>query len=50
MVEGLWIDGSQSCCSFANEANLKFIKTATHHINSFVTASNINQIFKHEGC
>ena len=45
--EGLWIDGSQSCCSFANEANLKFIKNGQLKIiNSFVTASNINQILK----
>lgn len=45
--EGLWIDGSQHCCSLAQEANVKFVKNGKLKIiNSFVTANNINQILK----
>jgi hypothetical protein len=43
--EGVWIDGSEGCCSLAGKVNKKFIENGKLKIrNSLVTAENINQL------
>jgi hypothetical protein len=43
--EGVWIDGSNGCCSLARQANQKFVENRKLKIcNSLVTAENVNDI------
>jgi hypothetical protein len=43
--EGVWIDGSEGCCSLAGKVNKKFIENGKLKIrNSLVTAENVNQL------
>ena len=43
--EGVWIDGSEGCCSLAGQVNKKFIENGKLKIrNSLVTAENVNQL------
>ena len=43
--EGVWIDGSEGCCSLAGKVNNKFVENGKLKIrNSLVTAENINQL------
>ena len=43
--EGVWIDGSEDCCSLAGKVNQKFVDNGKIKIrNSLVTAENVNQL------
>ena len=43
--EGVWIDGSEGCCSLAGKVNKKFVENGKLKIrNSLVTAENINEL------
>jgi hypothetical protein len=43
--KGVWIDGSEDCCSLASKVNKKFLENGKLKIrNSLVTAENVNHL------